>query len=105
MPVHIRESTIRTIVSEDKLLVIDAEQMQNRGMNVVNVVRLVPSPGPQIAFAVGHAPFYASPGKPLYRRAAIVIAAIGSLAERMPAKLRAPDDQSIFEQAALSQVR
>ena len=61
-------------------------------------------PRPLVALAVRDAALDAGAGQPRHRRAAVVVAAVGPLAERLPAELGAPDDQRVVEQAALLEV-
>src|SRR5688572_6469229 len=37
VPVHVCQAAVHAVVAEDELLVIDAEQVQDRGMNVVDL--------------------------------------------------------------------
>ena len=102
--VNICQAAIAAVVTKREPFVIDAEEMQDRGMHVVSFHRFVSMPGEFVALAVGDAALDAGAGYPLNHRAAIVIAAVGALAEGIAAELRAPHHERIFEQATLFQI-
>ncbi len=69
-------------------------------MQVVAVQALDGAPAPLVARAHRRAALDPGPGKPGDGRAAVVVAACGALAERLPAELGTPDHQRVLEQAA-----
>ena len=101
---HVRQAPIGAVVADRQASVIDAEQMQNGRVQIVAGQRLDGAPAPLVAFSVGHAALDAGAGEPGDRRAAVVIAPLGALAERMPAELGAEDDQRVLEQASLLEI-
>src|SRR6266404_9184983 len=105
MPVHIGQATVDAVVAEDQPLMVDAEEMQDRG---VQVVAVGPAAGALVAelvaLSVADAALDAGAGQPGNKRAAVMVTAGGALRERHPAELGRPDDQRVVEQAALLQV-
>ena len=80
MAVYIGEAAVGAVVEYAQFLVVDAHQVQNRGVDVVAVgLAFSRTPGPGIAFAVRHAGFHTGPGKPRHRCARVVVAASGTL--------------------------
>src|SRR5437588_12879047 len=75
VPVDVGEAAVYAVVAEGQLFVVDAEQVENGGVEVVAVGRRYSFPGPLIAFTVGDATLDACSGKPGDERAAIVVAA------------------------------
>src|SRR5262249_52589720 len=101
MPMNIGQAPVDAVVPERELFVVDAEKVEQGGMDVVAISRgfrgLV---GPLVAFTVGDAAFDAAASQPRGERCRVVVAAFASLAARHPAKLGRPDDDGVIEQAA-----
>ena len=102
--VDVGETAVRAVVTHGELFVVDAEEMQDRGVNVVDIVLLDSAPRPLIARAVGNTTTDASAGEPLHARAAIVVASFGPLTKWMAAELGAPDHKCIREQTTFFQI-
>ncbi len=87
-------------------LVVDPQEMQHRRVEVVRG-RLVRRrlPGPGIALAVGRPAPDAASRHPADERSAVVVPAGRSLRERHPPELRVPQDQRVFQESSLSEVR
>src|SRR5829696_8808269 len=78
--VDVGEPSVGAVVAERELFVIDAEQVQDRGVKIVGRRDLFFGfPRPFVALANGHATFHASAGHPTDERSAIVIPAIAAL--------------------------
>ena len=84
---------------------IKPEQMQHRGVQVVNLKLVFDH---FVAILIGlttdGAAFDSAARQPHRKRELIVIAAIGTLRKRRAAKLAGPHDQRLIEQAALRQI-
>src|SRR6266403_1749161 len=64
------EAPVGAVVTEGEFLVIDSQQVQHRGMEIVSGRgRRCGFPGPLIAFAPSHAAFSATAGHPADERA------------------------------------
>ena len=99
------------MVLESQLGVVDAEQLQNRGMQVMHVHRVF---GDVVTKIVGladrHAGLDATPGHPRGEAARMMVAAVVVFGEpalaidRTP-ELAAPNHERVVEHAALLEVR
>ncbi len=98
--VHVGQAAIGAVEAESQPRVVDAHQVQNRGVEIVAPRRLPRFPGPFVALAVGDSRLDSRTGQPRHECAGVVIAAGRSLAEWHPAKLGCPDDQRILEEPA-----
>src|SRR5439155_1273364 len=99
--VNIGEAAVAAVMAEGELFVIDAEQVQNGGMEVIAVgFSGLGSPRPFVALAVSRTAFDAGAGQPGNECAAVMVPASGALGEGHPAELGAPDEQRVFEHAA-----
>ncbi len=100
-PVNIGEAHITAAVTEGELRVVDAQQVQHGGVQIVDghfvlhdfVAVIVGRPE-------GRAAFDAAAGHPHREGEGIVISPILALSEGRAAKLAGPDDQRAIEQAA-----
>ena len=107
---HIRQPEAPALVTVGEALVVDAEQVQDGGLEVVDVHAAV---GDVVAEVVGFAVDVAGPGAaaghPHGKATGMVVAAVvvvgePALREAGTAEFAAPDDQRVFEQAALFEV-
>src|SRR5262249_8632197 len=93
------------VVAEGQPLVVEPEQVQDRGMDVVDVRD--PLRGPQ-ADRVGRpeclTTLHATAGQPHTEPVRVVVAAGGALGHRRSAELAAPDYQRVLQQPAALQV-
>src|SRR5258706_15969685 len=105
LAMYVSEAAIGPVVADGKFLMIDSEQVEDRGMEIVAVgstgFRL---PGPFIAFTIRHSTLDAGARKPRNRRSAVVIAARIPLAERHSPEFGGPDDERVFKQASGFQI-
>ena len=86
-------------------LVVDAEQVQHRRVQVVDLDLVLDGVvAVLVGRAVDRAALDAAAGQPDGEAERVVVAAVGALGERRPAELAAPDDQRLVEQAAGLQV-
>ncbi len=91
-------------------LVVDAQQREDRGVKVVDVNRVGNDVvAERVGLAVRQSRFHSTPGGPHGEAARMVIAAVVgrselSLAVVRTAELAAPENQRVFEHAALPQV-
>src|SRR5207253_6741578 len=108
LAVHVRQPPVRPIMAERQPLMIDAEQVQQRGMDIMDLRRVLAVGGlvaPLVARAVGYAPFDAATAEPVGEAERIMIASLATLGTRHAPELRGPEDQGIVEQAALFQIQ
>ena len=93
MTVHIGQSTVNSVVAHGELLVVDAQLMQDRGVDVVATRRVIPvgrAEAPLVAFTVGHPAADATTGEPIGEHERVVIAPLAALRAGHPAKLGGP---------------
>ena len=83
---------------------VNAEQVQYRGVDVVDIEAGNRFPSPFITFPAGDAPANAGTGHPADRSAAVVIAPMSALCKRHPAEFCGPDNQRVFEHTTCFQV-
>src|SRR5438128_709612 len=96
----VRQAIVAAAVAVGKLGVIDAHQVENGGMQIVHMHLVLDGvPAVIVGLAVGHAASDAAAGQPHREAKGMVLAAVGAFGSRRPAKLAAPDDQRILEQA------
>src|SRR5438067_9501613 len=75
-PMDVREAKIAAGVMERESLMIEAEQMQNRGLQIVNVNRLLDDVKPQlVSLTIGDAGFHSAAGQPHRESLGMMIAA------------------------------
>ena len=99
LPMHVGQPPVDAVVAEGQPRVVDAQQVQHRGVHVVAVGRLVRRlVRPLVARAVAHAALDAAAGQPGGEGERIVVAALAALAARHPAELRRPEDDRVVEQ-------
>ena len=110
LPMHIREPIAPALVLVGEPFVFDAEQVEERGLEVVHMHRIFDDVVAELVrLPVGEAGLDAAAGHPDGKTAGVVVAAVivfGELALRVvgPAKLAAPDDERVVEQAPLFQI-
>src|SRR5439155_22335521 len=97
---------VDAVVAEGQALVVDAKDMQDRGVQVVAVSLAAGALVAElVAFSMADAALDAGAGQPRDKSAAVMVAAGGALRKRHAPKLGRPDDQGVLEQAAFFQVR
>ena len=103
----IGEPSVNPVVAHGQLFVVDAELVQDGGVNVVAGSRVVAVGGaeaPFVAFAIRHAALDAPAGEPVCEHKRVVIPALAALGARHPAELSRPEDERVVEHAALFEV-
>lgn len=76
MAVDVRQSAIDTVVAKGQFFMIDPQQMENRGMQVVGSRGILDGlPGPFVALPMGHATFDTGATEPRDKGAPVVVAA------------------------------
>src|SRR5436305_1413201 len=105
VPVDIGQPPVDAVVAEGEPGVVDAEQVQDGGVQVVAVGRVLDGlVRPLVAGAVGDAAADAAAGEPGGEGERVVVAPLAPLAARHPAELGGPDDDRVVEQPARLQV-
>src|SRR5436190_1580759 len=104
---HVRQAEIASGVAVSELFVVEAEKLERRGMQIVNMHGIFGGPETEfVGRAVGLAPFDAAAGEPASEAPMIVVAAVDlarvrarlrQLHGRRAAKFASPDDQRLFE--------
>ena len=82
MPVDVGETAVDGVVADGELFVIDAELMEDGGVDVVDLRRVAAVGGfvaPLVAFAVGDAAFDAAAGEPVGEDVRVVVASFTAL--------------------------
>src|SRR5262245_60873930 len=106
LAVYVRQPHVAAAEAEREPLVIDAEQVQHGGVQVVHLDAvlhdLVP---PLVCLAVVGARLRAAAGQPDSEAVLVVVAAVSALGERSPAELPGPEDERILEKSAGLEVR
>lgn len=103
--VHVSQAAIDTVVAHAESRMIDAQQVQHGGMEIVTIRFIFGGlVGEIIARSERAASLDACPGEPGYERPSVVVATGGSLREWHPAEFGRPDDERVFEQPTLFQI-
>src|SRR4030095_1117303 len=108
VPGDVGQAEVAPGIAIGEPLVIEAEQMQDRGMKVVDVNPVLDGPEAEVVGrAVGQAPFHAAAGPP-HRDAGRGVVAASTPLRRVgggsAAELATPDDERLVEQAAALEV-
>ena len=104
-PRHVRQPFIASVMEIRQFLVIQTQQVQERGVQVVDVdFVLGGAQAHGIGRAIRQAPFDACPGQPETVAPGIVIAPFALFAHRHSPEFAAPDDQRVVEQTAAAQI-
>ena len=104
LPGHVGQPEVAALEAVGQPLVVDAEQVQHRGVQVVDVDDVLDGVVAElVGRAVGDAALDAAAGQPDREALDVVVAAV-ALGHRRAAELAAPDDQRVVEHAALLQV-
>ena len=99
---HIRQSKIATRVTIGQSFVVDSHQMQNRGMQIMNVNAIVNGAESKfISFTIRLAAFYTASCEPRCESIMIVIAAVAIFRCWRSAEFAAPQHQRFIKQSAL----
>ena len=82
VPVHVREAAVGAVVSEGQLLVIEAEEVQDGGVDIVTLGEALAVgrfEAPFVALSVGEAAFDAAAGEPVGEDEGVMVAALAAL--------------------------
>ncbi len=103
--VHIGQSEIASRVAVCQLLVIKAHEMQNRRVQVMHVDSIFDRRATKlIGRAVARPALHAATRHPNGIAIVVVVASLLTFGSGSSAKLAAPDDQCVIEQASLLQI-
>jgi hypothetical protein len=104
--VDVGEAEVAALGAEGELGVVEAEEVKDGGVEVVHVDGIFGDVEAEVVGgAVGEAFFDAAAGHPDGEGTVVVIAAVvGALRHGGAAEFAAPDDESVFEKAALLEV-
>ena len=103
---HIGQPQVAAAVAVGQLLVIEAEQVQDGRVQVVDVDPALDAlAAVVVGGAVAKPRLHAAAGQPDREAAVVVVAAVAPSANGRAAELAGPDDQRVLQQAALLQVR
>src|SRR5687767_12459203 len=96
MTMHVCQPALDAVVIDGERFMIDAEQMEDRGVEVVAGGRIPGGlPGKLIALTMGDTRLDARASKPRDKGAAVVIATNAALGEWHAAKFRGPDQKRV----------
>ena len=99
MAVDVGEAIVAAAVAVGQFLVIDTEQVEHRGPEVVDRVDVFDGVIAElIGGAVDRARLHAAAGQPHAEPVRVVVATVGSLRERRPPKLTGPDHERRVKQ-------
>ena len=101
MPVDIRQTSVDAVVPDRQFGVIDSQQVQDRGVDVVDLGRVFSVGGFEtklIAGAVRDPALDAATRQPICEAIGIVIAAFAALRTRHATEFGRPEHDRIFEQ-------
>src|SRR5258708_30363198 len=102
---HVGQSALDAVLVEAELFVIEAEQMERGGVEIVAVARMLGGFEAQfVARAVAHAALDPAAREPRGERARIVVATLAALRCGLAAELTRADDQRRVEQTALLEI-
>src|SRR5688572_659965 len=105
-PAHVRQAEIAPLKTVDQFLVVKPEEVQQRGMQVVNVDLVPGGVEPElVGLAESDAWFDPAAGQPDGKTIRMMVAAVvAALDHRGAPELAPPNDQGIVEQPALLEV-
>src|SRR2546423_5420543 len=95
---HIRQAPIDAVMAHGQFFVIDAKEMEKRGVDVVAISLFDSLIRPLIAFAASHTAFNAAASQPSGEGEWIMVASFFALAARHAAKFTGPHHDGIIEQ-------
>src|SRR5687767_3307090 len=104
---HIGEPEIAALEAMGQARMIEAEEVENRGVEIVDVDAIADAVEAEVvAFTVHEAAFHAAAREPQGEAVWMMIAAVAAaLHHRRAAELSAPHDERVVEQAALLEIR
>ena len=104
MAMHIRQAAVDAVVADGELFMINAEQVHQRGVDVVAgrrvgaVERLV---APLVAFACNDSALDATAAEPVGEDIGVMVATFATLRAGHAAEFGGPQDDRVIKQAAL----
>ena len=103
--IGVGESVVAAVVGVGEAPVVEAEGMQEGGLEVVDRDHVLHGPVSElVGRAVGITGLESASGQPQREAVAVVVAAVGPLRDREPAELAGPEDDGRVEQPALLEV-
>src|SRR5262249_23909307 len=102
MTTHVRKPSLVAVVVKGQLLMVEAQQVKDCGMKIVNCANIMHGPAPKVVCSSEtSAAFYSSSQHPDGEAVCIVIPSDGSLLTGGHApKLRGPKDQRLIEKSS-----
>ena len=93
---HVGQPHVAAAEAERDALVVEAQQVQHRGVQVVDLELVLDDlVAVLVGLAVDRAAFDAAAGQPEREAERVVVAAVRALGERRAAELARPDDQRL----------
>lgn len=103
--VDVGEAAVDAVLTDRELLMIDAHEVENGGVEVVAVGGAFGSlEGEVVALTIRGSGLDSGAGHPSDEGAAVVITAVGSLGEGGAAEFGGPDEEGVFEEATLFKI-
>ena len=103
---HVGEAKVAAAETVGQLLVIEAQQMEHRRVEIINLALVLDGEVTDLVRgAVGGAAFHAAAGEPQAEAERIVVASVAALRERRAPELAAEDDECLVEKSALLEIR
>ena len=99
VPMDIGQSSINAIVTDGQALVIDAQQVQHGGMDVIDLCRVIAVQrlvAPLVAWAIGNPTLNPTATEPIGKDIRIVVPAFASLGRRHATKFGGPKDKGLI---------
>lgn len=103
----IGQTTIDAVVTNGKFFVIDAQQVEDGGVDVVNLCRVVAIQrlvAPLVGRPVADAAFNAAAAQPVGEDERVMVASLAALGAGHAAEFRRPEDDRVIKHPSLFQV-
>ena len=107
VPMHVCQTVVTATVAIGESFVVDAHQVQDGGVEIVDVDRFLDRPDAVfVRGAVDITAFHAGTGQPGREGPVVMLAArgIGRIVERRAAELCGPDDEHVVQHTSLLQI-
>ena len=105
IPMHIRQAIVTDLRTERQTQVIKSQQVQQRCVQVMYMHRVVSNVEAQfIRLPMNMSRLDSAAGQPQAEGLLVMVAAVSSLADGRASELATPNDQRIFQQAALFEI-
>ncbi|MEY3459406.1 MAG: hypothetical protein RL215_2563 [Planctomycetota bacterium] len=101
----IGQSEVAAGVAEGELFVIESEEVEEGGMEIMDMDAIMDGAEPEfVRFAPGHSTANTAPGEPCGEAIVVVIASGAIFGGGGASKFTSPEDERVFEQSALFEV-